>query len=149
MKTIYSTFITNDDLQDTKEFMINCGYTVNENTDLEYETSLLKDSYFDNFMSDLTDYYVKHPLRLYKLEGSLGLWNGKKNIIPLYDANLLKLVEKCINNVDDFEILEDRGRFIIKAHHHDGTNEFTIKIKDECNDYYKNLNLLKFMREEY
>jgi hypothetical protein len=78
------------------------------------------------------------------ITGSLGLWNGRKEIYPVvvessgYDYNersgkfeykqpsLYNAVKKCINGMDDFKVELSEGQIVVHGYHHDGTNIFTI-----------------------
>jgi hypothetical protein len=59
--------------------------------------------------------------------GSLGLWDGRHTIQPVYD-NLAKCITKCLNASDEIEIYEVDGELKIDAYHHDGINRFTINL---------------------
>lgn len=62
----------------------------------------------------------------YIIKGSLGLWNGRHTIIPT-KAIGFEAIRKCLNESDDCEIIDNDGRLIILAYHHDGVNEFEIR----------------------
>lgn len=158
MEMIYSSFITDNDLKDARDNIIDNLDVVDydeeytekniEDETIFDEAVFLKEVEYDFLCDDLKQYDLKHPLRLYEIKGTHGSWDGIHNIVPVIETSLFNAIQKCIGKKDDFEILENRGGLIVKSYHHDGVNTFTIKIKDETQNYYKNVNYLKFMREE-
>lgn len=65
------------------------------------------------------------------ITGSLGLWNGRKEIYPMVvestdKPSLYNAVKKCINGMDDFKVELSEGEIVVHGYHHDGTNIFTI-----------------------
>lgn len=63
----------------------------------------------------------------YIIVGTLGLWNGKKDIYPEYYKDLTEAYQKCINKADDVIVKLVDGALEVNAMHHDGTNELYIK----------------------
>jgi hypothetical protein len=59
--------------------------------------------------------------------GTLGLWNGDRDIYPVVVDNLHDAVEKCIGSSDDAEVVFEDGVIYVYGYHHDGTNRFTIE----------------------
>ena len=64
----------------------------------------------------------------YRIEGTLGLWNGRHTIIPVIRKGIDAVLD-CLNESDDYVIFEEKGTLKIIAYHHDGRNEFTLKEK--------------------
>lgn len=76
------------------------------------------------------------------ITGTLGLWNGRKEIYPMmmesddYQTKdgkgrymkpaIYLAVQKCINGMDDFKVEVSEGEIIVHGYHHDGTNVLTI-----------------------
>lgn len=60
--------------------------------------------------------------------GSLGLWNGRKDIIPTREKTLADAISKCAGGCDYASVKIVDGHIEIKGIHHDGTNEFEIHI---------------------
>lgn len=62
-----------------------------------------------------------------KIDGSLGLWDGKHKIQPVEEPSWDRAIRRCLNNMDSFEIYQS-GKYTIyiDAHHHDGTNRFKL-----------------------
>ena len=66
--------------------------------------------------------------------GSLGLWNGRKEVQQKFDT-LRKAISACIGNCDYITITETNGVINVVSIHHDGRNYFEIhKLnKKGCN----------------
>jgi hypothetical protein len=96
--------------------------------------------YVEDFFENLR--YVKFDTPVI-ITGSLGLWNGRKEIYPMvvkskdYEQrksgkwaykypSLYNAVKKCINGMDDFKVELSEGEIVVHGYHHDGTNIFTI-----------------------
>lgn len=60
--------------------------------------------------------------------GSLGLWYGRRDIIPTRENTLANAIKKCVGGCDYTCIKIVDGHIEVKAIHHDGTNEFEIHI---------------------
>lgn len=66
------------------------------------------------------------------VSGTLGLWDGTHDIVPetfdSFDSALVKCIGRDIDNV----ILKyDDKQYYLECYHHDGTNNFTIKIDED------------------
>ncbi len=84
--------------------------------------------YVEDFFENLR--YVKFDTPVI-ITGSLGLWNGRKEIYPMVvestdKPSLYNAVKKCINGMDDFKVELSEGEIVVHGYHHDGTNIFTI-----------------------
>lgn len=62
------------------------------------------------------------------ITGTLGLWNGRPEINPVYCGTLIEAIQKCTNNSDDAEVNLKDGYIEVLGKHHDGTNVFEIHI---------------------
>ena len=77
------------------------------------------------------------------ITGSLGLWDGRREIYPMlvkgseyekrnngewkYKNPAIKnAIEKCMNGMDDVKVEYANGDIVVHGYHHDGTNIFTI-----------------------
>lgn len=60
--------------------------------------------------------------------GSLGLWYGRRDIIPTRENTLADAIKKCVSGCDYTCVKIVDGHIEVKAMHHDGTNEFEIHI---------------------
>ena len=63
----------------------------------------------------------------YIIVGTLGLWNGKKDIYPKYYSDLTEAYQKCTKSADDVIVKLIDGALEVSAMHHDGTNGLYIK----------------------
>jgi len=63
------------------------------------------------------------------ITGTLGLWNGKKEIIPEKETDLETAIKRCIgDNTEELKISDVDGKLIVECSHHDGTNVFDIRL---------------------
>lgn len=88
------------------------------------ETQQFAEDFFCNLK------YVKFDTPVI-ITGSLGLWNGRKEIYPMLvesseNPSLYNAVMKCINGMDEFKVELSEGEIVVHGYHHDGTNIFTI-----------------------
>lgn len=63
-----------------------------------------------------------------KIDGNLGLWDGRHKIHPEEEDSWKEAIDRCIGrDIEDFEIYQS-GKYTIyiDAHHHDGTNRFKL-----------------------
>lgn len=95
------------------------------------EDEKAKFDFMSNFLEDDWQSFEYEVSKLmegkeYIIKGSLGLWNGRHTIIPT-KAIGFEAIRKCLNKSEDYKIIDNDGRLIILAYHHDGTNEFEIR----------------------
>lgn len=63
----------------------------------------------------------------WKIEGSLGLWDGRHQIVPeVWDGSLAGAIAKCAENMDNIIVKTDGEIYFVDGIHHDGTNQFVI-----------------------
>lgn len=81
---------------------------------------------YDDFKSNMS--YSKFKDEPCMIVGSLGLWHGRPEIVPVKCDTLEEAIEKCLDNRFDFEceIVLNDGHVDVNIHHHDGTNCFEI-----------------------
>jgi hypothetical protein len=61
--------------------------------------------------------------------GTLDLWSGRKNIIPQYCEDIEDAIRLCTGrDIEDYEVGVENGNVYVKAWHHGGCNQFTIKV---------------------
>ena len=114
--------------------MLDC-YLDNTNEDIEdfdkeaFE-EYVRDCYDDYFDADFGENgnWSCSPLKNQKVVvvGELGLWDGKHTIVPTEFDNLYDAIQQCLEDYSEL-IEEENGDLIVKAHHHDGINNFIIK----------------------
>lgn len=63
-----------------------------------------------------------------KIYGTLGLWDGKHDIMPEEEDYFEDAIKRCLGrDIESFEIYKSGDwTLYIDAHHHDGTNHFKI-----------------------
>jgi len=61
------------------------------------------------------------------ITGTLGLWDGRHNIYPVFCHTLEGALRKCWGQCDDFRVDIQNGVITAYAYHHDGRNVFTIR----------------------
>ena len=104
----------------------------------EWETEMVR-LYVEDFFEELRHCGYTDPVII---TGTLGLWNGSKEIYPMFiestDYNIrdgkgrydkpaiLNAINKCIHGMDDFSVKLIEGELVVMGYHHDGTNVFTI-----------------------
>lgn len=64
------------------------------------------------------------------ITGSLGLWNGHPDIVPVLCDDIMDAIHRCLNNnyAYECEIILTDGRIDVNVYHHDGTNCFEIHL---------------------
>ena len=63
-----------------------------------------------------------------KIDGNLGLWDGRHKIRPEEEDSWKEAIDRCLGrDIEDFEIYQAGNWTVyIDAHHHDGTNHFKL-----------------------
>ena len=62
-----------------------------------------------------------------KIEGTLGLWDGKHEIEPVFEDTVSQAVKRCLGDCPDIVIEKtENNKLEITTLHHDGRNSFTI-----------------------
>lgn len=86
---------------------------------------------------DCFTHNIKHCMyneHKWAVEGTLGLWNGRKDIVPKVFDNLLDAISACISGCDYFKITKRNSTIEVEAIHHDGTNRFTLKCLSDLGE---------------
>ncbi len=60
--------------------------------------------------------------------GTLGLWNGRKDIYPTKCDDLVSAINKCAGSASNVIVILNNGCIEVNAMHHDGTNCFEIHL---------------------
>jgi hypothetical protein len=84
---------------------------------------------------DRWDYWI--------ITGTLGLWHGQVSIYAIGTSSVMEAIEEMWKgSIDDIKIEETRrGKVIIKAMHHDGTNIFTLhRLSKQGKERFKSCN---------
>ena len=62
------------------------------------------------------------------ITGTLGLWDGRHDIMPVETETVKEALNKCLGSCDHIAIWsEGEGLLYVETYHHDGTNQFQIK----------------------
>lgn len=83
---------------------------------------------FESKMKEIEDFEDYSTTVL--VEGTLGRWNGQKEIIPTEFGSVSKALKTCVERCADLTVEYDNGMLKVKAFHHDGVNLYTIRKKD-------------------
>lgn len=94
--------------------------------------------YVEEINIDDSDYLFEGGKNLENIEitGTLGLWNGRKDIYPELEPNLMTAIKRCVmpQSILDFDIYFEKDangkeHLYVNAYHHDGTNIFELRQK--------------------
>lgn len=112
-----------------------------ENSDEFWEyVSLCKNTDYEDLFVNLHSATDKSVV----IQGELGFWNGKREIVPVLkmgdstDTALACAIKKCLKNSDleDFSIVLEDGIIKVYGYHHDGTHSFNIcPLSSEGEEY--------------
>ena len=116
--------------EDYKDFCEDMGETpVPEDSEEFYEfVRRQQDNDWDDFKGNMQ--FAEHKDEPCMIVGSLGLWNGRPDIVPVKCDCIMDAIMKCVNNNYSYEVdivLTD-GHIDVNVHHHDGTNNFEIHL---------------------
>lgn len=113
-----------------KEFFESMGH---EGTDEEINEYYAE--YIDDFLANMQYAKDKDGNDLWGakvvISGTLGLWDGKKTIVPEVAKDFEHALWLCIDNADYCKVYKEYSKIIIEATHHDGTNVFTLQFLTE------------------
>lgn len=89
------------------------------------------ESEIDSFWGNLK--YSKYNNNKCVIVGSLGLWNGRRGIVPTVCESVSKAIEKCFDgNFEKYVTVKQvNGHLEVTVAHHDGTNYFSIHLLNE------------------
>lgn len=127
IKKIYSSFIEDEALECTREYIIREeGYEPSDDEVYERTADLVRDD-FEGFLEDRLKECFGNGIFL--VVGSAGLWDGRHKggkVLETYDD-----VTKIWSNYMDIEIFEETkggyGEFQVIGHHHDGSDHWYVK----------------------
>ncbi len=86
--------------------------------------------YLNTEWTDLLDNikYSKYGNTPCVVVGTLGLWNGRKDIYPTKCDDLVSAINKCAGSASNVIVTLNNGCIEVNAIHHDGTNCFEIHL---------------------
>lgn len=105
----------------------NCEKPQPEDSDAYYDWVgiMRNDDYYD-FIEGIK--YIEGYDEPCIISGELGLWDGSHEIYPVVVSSLTAAIRKCNgSSIEAIEVEFDNGVINVKAHHHDGTNKFSIR----------------------
>ena len=101
------------------------GIDVEDEVPAEFIQNILDDEWF----ALLYDRLENNPYNTdCVVLGTLGLWNGKKQIVPTREKTLMEAIKNCCRGCDYNRIKIVDGHIEVTSAHHDGTNVFEIHI---------------------
>lgn len=107
-----------------------------EGSDEEYKLiNELRDIDYIQFNEDIECHFTHDGSIV--ITGTLGLWNGRKEIVPTIKPNLDAAIKACFGSCDEFKVEynEEEKSISVRSYHHDGCNSFTLRaITSECAD---------------
>ena len=116
------------DYDDYKEFCEEMGYPVHPYDSPGYWDAVRRqqDNDWEDFQANMGCSGLNNQPCM--ITGTLGLWNGRPDIIPVKCDSIMEAIEKCLNNSYSYEcdIVLNDGHLDVNIHHHDGTNCFEI-----------------------
>ena len=119
--------------EDYKEFCEDMGYHVCPEDSEGYWDAVWrqKENDWEDFTNNLE--YARTGYEPCMLMGSVGLWNGRRDIVPMLCDNIYDAVMKALSGNYDKEVtveLND-GHLDVYVSHHDGTHSFEIWLLSE------------------
>ena len=111
----YHAYLADNDMSESQ---LSYDDYVSRIIDLEYES----------FMTNIQDSSYNNCKCI--ILGSLGRWNGRKQIVPCVEENLSKAIKRCMNVRGFYYIkVEQRNNSIlVSISHHDGIDTFEIHL---------------------
>jgi len=115
--TPYQFSIVSDILHSEKRRVENSGDSIVGDIALE-------DFYIDVYNGLFPDTWLDKPI---KVSGSLGFWNGRKEIEPRYYKDLEETFNKLLSGYDNFVLEQEGDKYILSLIHHDNRHLLTLE----------------------
>jgi hypothetical protein len=97
----------------------------------EEDSGLIHDLVWEYFNEDLEFWFSSEWFnKPIKVSGTLGFWNGRKEIEPKYYDNLKDAIEKMIIGYDNFVLEQEGDKYILSLIHHDSRHILTLELVD-------------------
>lgn len=87
---------------------------------------------WENLLTDLR--YSKVNNYKWVVSGTLGLWNGRHEIVPKLFNNLIDALNACFGKCDDIIITKSHSVIKVTALHHDGRNYFELRALSDLGE---------------
>ena len=109
--------------------------------DVWAECAYLRDGDAEDFYEEVRIADKKYPGK-WRIEGTLGLWNGPRYIVAEFKS-LKNALEACVTGMDEVTVSENsHGRVTVKTYCHDGVSIFELRRgwgKKTCNGRLREL----------
>jgi hypothetical protein len=115
--TPYQFSIVSDILHSEKRRVENSGDSIVGDIALE-------DFYIDVYNGLFPDTWLDKPI---KVSGSLGFWNGRKEIEPRYYKDLEQAFKDLLSGYDNFRVEQEGDKYILSLIHHDNRHLLTLE----------------------
>ena len=94
--------------------------------------SIVGDIALENFYTDIynglfEETWLGKPI---KISGTLGFWNGRKEIEPKYYKDLEETFNKLLTGYDNFVLEQEGDKYILSLIHHDNSHILTLELVD-------------------
>jgi hypothetical protein len=94
--------------------------------------SIVGDIALENFYTDIynglfEETWLGKPI---KVSGTLGFWNGRKEIEPKYYKDLEETFNKLLTGYDNFVLEQEGDKYILSLIHHDNRHILTLELVD-------------------
>ena len=117
--SIYNT----DDARD--DYMANQNKTFDQLTDEDFDNINSWDaSNWEDATGTLNE--LDKQADAFIIFGSMGLWNGRQEIVPEKETKLMNILDKLIHGKDSINISLVDGHIEFSGSHHDGRNSYNI-----------------------
>jgi hypothetical protein len=84
----------------------------------------LEDFYTDIYNGLFLDTWLDKPI---KVSGSLGFWNGRKEIEPRYYKDLEETFKDLLSGYDNFILSQEEDKYFLSLIHHDNKHLLTLE----------------------
>jgi hypothetical protein len=113
----YQFEVVSDILSDEKRRLEQGGF--------DYIHDLVIENFFTDIYNGLfPEEWLDKPV---KVSGSMGFWNGRKEIEPLYYKDLEQCFKTLLMGYDDFRLKQEGDNYILHLIHHDSRHILTIE----------------------
>jgi hypothetical protein len=84
----------------------------------------LENFYIDIYNGLFEESWLNKPI---KVSGSLGFWNGRKEIEPRYYKDLEQTFKDLLSGYDNFVLEQESDKYILSLIHHDNRHLLTLE----------------------
>jgi hypothetical protein len=87
----------------------------------------LENFYIDIYNGLLEESWLGKPI---KVSGTLGFWNGRKEIEPRYYKDLEETFKDLLSGYDNFRLEQEGDKYILSLIHHDNRHILELEMVD-------------------